>query len=139
MIEMMARATGLEPASSGVTGRDKSNHFNANGYFLTAPTGLKAAKVSAREVGYERAPFGRRELPITCPRTNPPVPFGRGPDSHFLSSVASVNSSVSQTEQTQPRDGMMMRRDTASWYRRASPSFLLAEELGDDQLYCVLH
>jgi hypothetical protein len=34
VIEIMARATGLEPAASGVTGRDKPNKHNGLCNFL---------------------------------------------------------------------------------------------------------
>ena len=42
----MARAMGLEPAASGVTGRDEASLFNPLGHFPSALTWAKAVKVS---------------------------------------------------------------------------------------------
>jgi hypothetical protein len=42
----LARATGLEPATSGVTGREMARAINANGYFWLPESARSAAKVS---------------------------------------------------------------------------------------------
>jgi hypothetical protein len=42
----MARATGLEPAASGVTGRQDFRRFKEFGDFLPAQTGVNEQKVS---------------------------------------------------------------------------------------------
>jgi hypothetical protein len=160
----MARATGLEPATSGVTGRHNPSKSNILGYFPSALTGLRTPKVSAQvrprsaqglscgSLAFEGLqpatplhakskrprPVVRSAMsfPITCQETNrPDVPCGLGPDSQFVVSfVACVSRSVSPTEQTQSRDGMTMRPDTANARYRASPITLHREGIGDENI-----
>src|SRR5262245_24133242 len=90
---MMARATGLEPAASGVTGRDKHNVIKPHGYL---PRTLTRAKK-----GQSIRPSFRESPPTETVR---PVPPGRGPHAQFLFSLRQVNRAVGETAHAQPRD-----------------------------------
>ena len=123
----MARATGLEPATSGVTGRDNPSQINTCGYLLRARTGLRAAKVSA----WAWTRSAHQEPLISCRKTSGPTLRGVGPD--VVSFVAFVSRLVA-TKQTATRDGMTMRPDTAKAQYGASPITLHQGGIGDENI-----
>ena len=57
----MARATGLEPAASGVTGRKFDNQIRSVGYFSIAGRSHYRAKVSGRVHAHQYASCTARE------------------------------------------------------------------------------
>ena len=108
--------------------------------FRVTPHNVAAEQALLRARRRRRAltsPLQRADLPRllhVLKTKRPATSVRRGSTSHFVSPVASVSRSVSQTEHPQPRDSRTKLPDTALARLRARSKFLAHEELGDDHI-----